>query len=367
MKTVRVGMIGSGFIADVHCRAIESLQGADVVAHCSPSEKSRRLFSERWRIAYTFPDHKRMLETVELDAVVVATPNHLHAPIALDAIEAGKHVIVEKPLCLTLEQADRMIDAARKKGVLVCYAEELCFVPKYVRVKELADGGAVGRVYRVNQVEKHQGPYSPWFWKIEEAGGGILMDMGCHSIEFARWLLGKPRVRAVTAFMDTVLHSDKTEMEDDVIIHLEFESGQTALLESSWALLGGMDSITHVFGTGGVIHADLLKGMGLKVYSSTGFGDSPDDNRGWSFPDYEWLWENGYPQQDEHFFHCMRSGGEPLEDARDGREVLEIMYACYASAAEGRTISLPYRPPAVEAPVEIWLRSRRDHKGPEDR
>ncbi|RME27961.1 MAG: gfo/Idh/MocA family oxidoreductase [Deltaproteobacteria bacterium] len=359
MKTIRVGMIGSGFIADVHCQAIARLPGAEVVAHCSPSEGSRRLFSERWKIPETYPDHRQMLASSELDAVVVATRNHLHAPIALDAISAGKNVILEKPLCLTLAEADEIIDAARQQGVLVCYAEELCFVPKYVRVKELVDKGAIGSVYRVNQVEKHEGPYSPWFWKVKEAGGGILMDMGCHSIEFARWLLGKPRVRAVSAFMDTVLHSDKTEMEDDVVIHLEFETGQRALLESSWALLGGMDSITHVFGTAGVIHADLLKGMGLKMYSAAGFGNNPDSNRGWSFPDYEWLWENGYPQEDEHFFDCMRSGSEPLESAEDGRQVLEIMYACYASAAEGRTITLPYSPPDVAAPVEIWLQSKR--------
>jgi len=300
-----------------------------------------------------------MLDKTDIDAVIVGVPNYLHASIAGDIIETGRHVIIEKPLCLSLAEADQIIEQARKKGVLVCYAEELCFAPKYVRAKEIADEGAVGDVYRVSQVEKHEGPYSPWFWQAEKAGGGILMDMGCHSIEFARWFLGKPRVRAVSAWMDTVLHKDKTEMEDDVIILLEFETGQTALLESSWALLGGMDSITHVFGKQGVIHADLLKGMGLNVYSLQGYGDYAPGARGWTFPDYEWNWNNGYPQEDGHFFDCMRTGSEPSESGTDGRQVLEIMLACYASAAEGRRIELPYTPPNdIKTPVDIWLRSR---------
>ncbi|HUU00905.1 MAG TPA: Gfo/Idh/MocA family oxidoreductase [Myxococcota bacterium] len=359
MKEIKVGIIGSGFIAGVHCDAIAGLQGARVAAHCDTDRERGAAFVKTRKIEDTFPDHKSMLEEADIDAVIVGVPNFLHASLAVDIIETGRHVIIEKPLCLTLAEADRIIERARKKGVLVCYAEELCFVPKYVRAKQIADGGGVGDVYRVSQVEKHEGPYSPWFWQAEKAGGGILMDMGCHSIEFARWFLGKPRVRAVSAWMDTVLHKDKTEMEDDVIILLEFETGQTALLESSWALLGGMDSITHVFGKQGVIHADLLKGMGLNVYSLQGYGDYAPAARGWTFPDYEWNWNNGYPQEDSHFFDCMRNGSEPSESGQDGRQVLEIMMACYASAAEGRRIELPYTPPeGIKTPVEIWLRSR---------
>jgi myo-inositol 2-dehydrogenase / D-chiro-inositol 1-dehydrogenase len=359
MKEIKVGIIGSGFIAGVHCDAIAGIEGARVSAHSDIDRERGAAFAKARKIEYSFSDHKRMLNEAEIDAVIVGVPNYLHASIAIDIIETGRHVIIEKPLCLTLAEADRIIERAHKKGVLVCYAEELCFVPKYVRAKQIASGGAVGEVYRVSQTEKHEGPYSPWFWQVEKAGGGILMDMGCHSIEFARWFLGKPRVQAVSAWMNTVLHKDKTEMEDDVIILLEFESGQTALLESSWALLGGMDSITHVFGTQGVIHADLLKGMGLNVYSQQGYGDYAPGARGWTFPDYEWNWNNGYPQEDSHFFDCMRNGSEPGEKGEDGRQVLEIVMACYASAAEGRRIELPYSPPDdIKTPVEIWLRSR---------
>jgi myo-inositol 2-dehydrogenase/D-chiro-inositol 1-dehydrogenase len=363
MREIKVAIAGTGAIARVHCQAIKEGGGGRVVAVWGRNGEKAAEFARLQEIPEHFSDFGRMLKQSPAEAVIICTPNHTHAELALEAARAGKHLIIEKPLCLTLEEAEQIIDVCRRQGVLAGYAEELCFVPKYLRAKELADGGALGRVYRVSQVEKHDGPYSPWFWQVEQAGGGILMDMGCHAIEFARWFLGKPKVRAVTAWMDTVLHGDKTSMEDDVIILLEFEGGQTALLESSWALLGGMDSIVHVFGTKGVLHVDLLKGMGLRLYSAEGYGDWPAANRGWTFPDYAWCWQNGYPQEDAHFFECMRTGSQPLESADDGKTVLEIMLACYASAAGGRRIELPYRPPAgVRYPVEIWLRSRRGKK-----
>ncbi|MBN2494380.1 MAG: Gfo/Idh/MocA family oxidoreductase [Deltaproteobacteria bacterium] len=359
MKEIKIGIVGSGFIADVHARSFLEVPGARVAAHCDVDTQRGRDFAARQRIERSFADYSSMLADGGVDAVVLGVPNCLHAEMALEAARAGKHVIVEKPLCLRLEEADQMIATCREAGVLLCYAEELCFCPKYVRAKEIADEGAIGKVYRVKQEEKHAGPYSQWFFEPEAAGGGILMDMGCHSIEFARWALGKPAVKAVTCFMDTVLHGERGPLEDDVVMLLEFDGGQTALLESSWALLGGMESVTSLLGTAGVIHADLLRGQGLKVFSAQGYGDYKPAAQGWTFPDYEWLFNNGYPQEDRHFVECMRDGSQPSESGEDGKAVLEIMLACYASAAEGRRIELPYVPPDdIGVPVEIWLRAR---------
>jgi predicted dehydrogenase len=111
--------------------------------------------------------------------------------MALDAAVAGKHIICEKPLCKTLEEADMMIDACKAKGVLLLYAEELLFAPKYVRAKVLLDEGAVGTPFLVNQSEEHSGPHMPWFLGVNRSYGGLMLDMGCHSIEFTRWVLGK--------------------------------------------------------------------------------------------------------------------------------------------------------------------------------
>jgi predicted dehydrogenase len=130
-------------------------------------------------------------------------------------------------------------------------------------------------------------------------------------------------------------------------------------VEASWALKGGMDSTLEIFGTRGVVYADLLKGMGLRAFSEKGFKDQPDLGKGWVYPEYDVLWNNGYPQEDRHFIDCMRSGATPEESGEDGLAVLEIMLAAYHSAGLGRKINLPFRPKGLTVPpVDLWLHPR---------
>ena len=135
----------------------------------------------------------------DIDLITVCAPNDVHHRITIDAARAGKHVICEKPLAVTLAEADEMIAACRQAGVKLMYAEELCFAPKYVRAKQLADEGALGRITLVKQSEKHDGPHAPWFWDMSRVGGGVTFDMGCHASEFVRWVLDKPEIAAAVA------------------------------------------------------------------------------------------------------------------------------------------------------------------------
>ena len=109
-----------------------------------------------------------MLAEPDIEMVTIAAPNALHAQMTIDAANAGKHVVCEKPLCMTLEEADHMIDVCRRQGVLLMYAEELFFTPKYVQAKQMADEGAFGKVHLVKQSEKHFGPHGDWFWDVEQ-------------------------------------------------------------------------------------------------------------------------------------------------------------------------------------------------------
>ena len=131
-----------------------------------------------------------MLDLKEVDLVVLGVPNDLHCELTCLAAEAGKHVVVEKPMALNLLECDRMIAACQRASVMLGYAEELCFAPKYVRLKQLITEGALGKVHLVKQSEKHDGPHTGWFYNTERSGGGVTFDMGCHAIEFFRWLLG---------------------------------------------------------------------------------------------------------------------------------------------------------------------------------
>ncbi|MCR4318529.1 MAG: Gfo/Idh/MocA family oxidoreductase [Planctomycetes bacterium] len=358
-KNHRIGIVGSGWISQVHADSFAQIPEATITACYSRTKENAAKFAERNSIAKVHGTIDDLIADRNVDVVSVNTPNYQHAEVAIKAMNAGKHVIVEKPLALTLADADAMIDAAKKNGVILGYAEELVFVPKFVEARRLALAGGIGSVYFVKQMEKHAGPYSPWFFDRKFAGGGILMDMGCHAIEYCRFVLGRPGCTKVAAHAHTYLHQDKTDMDDHIVLHMEFETGQTALVESSWALKGGMDSTAEIYGTDGVIYADLLRGSGIRMYSENGVpGTGAGETRGWSFPTYEWLWENGYPQEMHHFLSCIESGETPLASAKDGRDVLEIMIAGYLSAGTGKTIELPLTKRYDCAPVDLWKNSK---------
>ncbi len=307
-KPVRVGLVGSQFVSSIHAEAFKSVAQAELWAVASPTERHAEQFARRFGIPHHFTDYRKMLEMDELDMVVLGCPNDLHCQVTVDAAAAGKHVVCEKPLCLNLAEADRMIDACRRAGVKLMYAEELCFAPKYVRLKKLLSDGALGRPTLLKQMEKHDGPHAPHFWDVRRSGGGVAMDMGCHAIEFFRWMLDKPKIVSVYAELALQVHTDKTQGDDNALIILEFENGCLALAEESWTKLGGMDDRAEVYGSGGVAFADLLRGISIETYSATGYDyavEKAGSTKGWSFTIYEEAWNYGFPQEMAHFVDCV--------------------------------------------------------------
>lgn len=356
MSQVGVGIVGSQFISSVHFEALQRVAAADVRGIASGTEEHALAFAEARGIPYWTADYRQLLERDDIDMVVLGIPNDLHCEVTEAAADAGKHVVVEKPLAPGLAQCDRMIAACDRANVKLMYAEELCFAPKYVRLKQLADEGALGDVFLVKQSEKHDGPHARWFWDVERSGGGVMLDMGCHGIEFARWMLGKPAIKSVYCDLKQGMHADKTKGDDTSILIIDFEGGATAYIEESWAKLGGMDDRAELHGTGGVAYADLLHGNAIETYSTTGYGyavEKAGSTKGWSFTMYEENWNYGFPQEFEHFVHCVRDDTEPSETGRDGRAVMEALFAAYASAGQGRRIDLPF-PTDAKSPYDLW-------------
>ena len=149
---VKVGVIGSQFQADIHLASIQQMsEEAEVVAVASPTPGNAETLARRYGVPRWFEDHRQLLAEPDIEMVTIAAPNHLHCQLTLDIASAGKHVVCEKPLCLTMEEADLMIGTCDQNGVLLMYAEELFFTPKYVRAKEIADQGGLGQVYLVNR------------------------------------------------------------------------------------------------------------------------------------------------------------------------------------------------------------------------
>lgn len=357
---VRVGIIGSRFQADCHAQAIRMIpDAAEVVAVASPTPGNAAHLAGRFGIPHHTTDYRELLSRPDIEMVTITSPNDLHATMTIEAARAGKHVVCEKPLCLTLDEADEMIDACRAAGVLLMYAEELFFTPKYVKAKQMADEGAFGRVYLVKQLEKHFGPHSEWFWDVSRSGGGALMDLGCHGIAFCSWFLGRPPVKSVMCDLATHVHGDRTTAEDHALCIVEFEGGARGLVENSWAKRGGMEDRVEVYGDGGVTYADLHMGNALPTYSEHGYGyavEKAPSTRGWSWPVFEEFWNYGFPQEMRHFARCVRGQESPISTGELGRDVLEVLFAAYHSAATGTRVDLPFRPPSGKTPFELWGR-----------
>lgn len=359
MNKVRVGLVGSQFISSIHAAALQAVPAAEIVAVASPTAGNARAFAARFGIPRHFADYHEMLRMDALDMVVLGLPNDLHCEATLAAAAAGKHVVCEKPLCLNLREADQMIAACRDARVKLMYAEELCFAPKYARLKRLLDTGALGKPTLVKQSEKHSGPHAAHFWDVERSGGGVALDMGCHAVEFFRWMLGKPRILSAYAQMGTQVHGDKTRGDDNALLIFEFAGGCWGLAEESWTKLGGMDDRAEVHGSGGVAYADLLRGNAIETYSATGYDyavEKAGTTVGWSFTMYEELWNYGFPQEFAHFVECVRDDKQPLETGEDGRAVLEAIFAAYQSAGSGRKVPLPLATDARK-PWDLWTAS----------
>lgn len=358
MNKTKVALLGAGFIAEIHAESYARfVPDAELVAVYSRTKQNAQTFADKHGIPHAFDSIEELLATVDCDVVDICVPNFQHYEACMAAARANKHVIIEKPLCFTLEQADEMIAACKANGKFLMYAEELCFAPKYERVRAIVESGAVGDIFMLKQAEQHSGPHSRWFYEADKAGGGVLMDMGCHAFAWFRWMLGNAPVKSVYADMSQVMHD--TDAEDHSLVMVEFEAPHgkvIGLAQNSWCKQGGMDDHMEILGTKGVAYGDLFRGNSSTVYSIDGYdyaSEKAGATHGWTFPIFEEAFNQGYPHELKHFIHCVRTGEQPLVTGEDGRAVLEILYAAYASAKLGRKVELPFHA-EVSKPWDLW-------------
>ncbi len=338
---VSVAILGSGFAADLHASAFSRVPGADVVAVCSPNAEHARTFAGRHAIPRWETDHSVLLREVDCSAVVLATPNSLHKTLGIDALLAGRDLICEKPLAGSVADAKELVDSAARLGRRIFYAEQLVHAPAYRRVFELIRGGSIGSPFFIRHRGAHSGPHSRWFYDSAAAQGGVMLDMSSHGVELVRFLYGKPRPSSVYAFARTVRHSGITHLEDDAMVALDFGEERRAVVESSWAQLGGLCDRLEVYGTAGHLIVDLSPGPAVLGFSQTGFGYAAEKASvapGWTPIAVDELTDLGYVAQAASIVGSLLSGQAPAETGEDGVRVLEILEAAYTSAAAGEVV-----------------------------
>lgn len=334
VKTIGIGLIGAGFAANIHADAYKRLSDVEVVAVYSRTAERAKKFAEDHGLKAWYTDMEKMLKRSDIDLVSVVIPNYLHAPAALKAIEYGKHVIIEKPFATSVDDAVKVITAAKKKDLKVMYAENMLFSPPIQRAKQIIDEGAIGDILIVEARESHSGTHSPYALKKEYCGGGALMNLGVHPIGVALWLINSP-VDRVYAEIGNLYH--KLEAEDHASLFVRFKNNCLATIHASYTVKGGMDDRVEIYGTDGSIYIDLLRTSPLKVYSEKGYSyvvEKASISTGWTSPSVDEVWQLGYSNEIEHFVNCVKEDKKPFPDGEFGKKVLEVVFAAYKSAEE---------------------------------
>ncbi|MBM6596293.1 Gfo/Idh/MocA family protein [Microvirga pudoricolor] len=340
-----IGIIGCGTIAERMIKAWHPhMRNARLVAASDINGGRVEHFKERFGVERGYAEESALLNDPDVDAVFVLTPNFLHAPQTIAAARAGKHVLCQKPLALTTDEASRMIDAAKENNVTLMAAFVKRFWPYYAAVRKLIDDGALGRVVSIRTQFSHSGigkyyvPASNWFNDRAKAGGGPLADLGVHHFDVMRWLVGA-EVDYVSAEM-TNSNGVSDALEDNAIVNLGFANGVVGQGYYSFTTVappGVTLERLEVYGTVGSVIVTLSHPGRVVVQYCTETG--PLANLGWvDLPVTEPVPAFGLMLQ--HFVDCIREGRQPVTVGEDGLRTVEIAEHAYISAKEGRRVSM---------------------------
>jgi len=332
-------IVGGGVIAPIHARAIQALPNAELraIVDVVPEVAEHRA-AEFGVEAYT--ELEPVLARPDIDVVCIATPSGLHATLGMQAARAGKHVIVEKPIDVTLEAADQLIATCRQTGVKLTVISQRRWDPGVQELKRALEAGALGDVFLADVVMKwyRSAAYyesAAWRGTWELDGGGALMNQGVHFVDLLLWLVGP--VERVYATCATVAHT--IPVEDLAVAHLRFRNGAVGVIEATTAAYPGFDERLEVTGTRGTVRVE--KGA-LTLW---GVPESPrqvaEQARPSAAADPGSLSSEGHRQQIADFLEAIEQDREPAVTPEQARAALELILAVYASARHGEPVTLP--------------------------
>lgn len=336
-KSHNITLLGAGLIGTFYTMTIHGQRSRDrIQTVCALTDDEARAFAQKWEIPRWTSDLAKAVRDPDTDLVIVGLPNNLHKKACLLAAEAGKAVLCTKPLARNAAEALEILNGVEKSGVFAGYLEDLVYTPKTLKSLASVKNGALGKILWVRSRETHPGPHSPWFWDKKIAGGGAIVDMGCHCIEIIRNFIGKDvKPVEVMCTADTLVHP--IQAEDSGIGLIRFENQAIGQFEVSWTFRGGMDLRDEVAGTEGTIWLDHFLRTGYEMFTAVGQGgyvaEKAEGDKGWLFPVGDEVHELGYVHMFGDMFDALDESRQPMETFRDGYVVNAIIDACYKSAA----------------------------------
>ena len=383
---VRVGIVGAGFVAHIHGEGYRHVHGVDVelVSVTAARAERAQTFAQRFGVKRAVADYRAVLDDPEVDLVDLCVPSHHHAAMAIAAAQAGKHVIVEKPLTgffgppdtpreemlrRALATADEVLAAARAAGVRLCYAENWVYAPPIQKARRLLAASG-GPILRLIGEESHSGTHAPVNKRWVTGGGGSLIGKGCHPLGGAlylkadegRRLRGVP-VRPVSVMAEVAQLTETAafraasprylnvvegaDVEDWGSMLITFDDGSVAQISAADTVLGGIRNFMTVYGAKAVVLCNINPNDVVQAYApeTTVFGDEYivekiETKAGWTAPQPDEDWTTGYPQEMQDFVECAALGREPLSGGALARDVTAVIYGAYLSAHSGRRVDL---------------------------
>jgi len=332
---VKIAITGTGYISVIHAQAAHSQEDAELAAVVSRNPTTSQAFADQFGVKRIYSTVEALLAEGGLDALVIGTPNALHAPQAIAALQAGVHVLVEKPMAMNGAEAEQMVAASQESGALLMVAHNWRFDEDVLWLKSQV--GRLGRIIRTKGYGVHTlwGP-SGWFTQRHLAGGGALADMGIHALDTARFLLDDPQPVSVYARIGT--YYKDFEVDDTGVVIVNWDNGAISYVESGWwqPHSDGPEAATQLYGTLGFgqlfptkLEIPNVKEEKLDVIDP-----------GFAFPRAEHCPQSIYDAQLAYFINCIQTGETPVPGGVEGLVNMQVVDAAYESAQTGKVVEL---------------------------
>ena len=347
MKTYGFGIIGCGMISQFHADGLAEVPNAKLIAVSSRTEANRQKMAAKYGCD-AHADYHELVQRQDIDIITIATPSGAHLEPALAAARAGKHVIVEKPIEITLDRCDTMIKACRESNVMLCGIFPYRFTPGARALKQAVDQGRFGRITlgdAYNKWYRNQNYYDrgAWrgTWKLD--GGGACMNQGIHAVDLIQWYMGP--VDTITAFTDCLTH-ERIEIEDTAVAAVRYKSGALGVIECATSVYPGFPRKIEIHGDKGAVimeqelfakwefedelpeDAEIRETLGLSTVTKSGAADPSD------------ITHVNFREEFNDFLTALEGGAIAPIDGFEARKALEIIMAMYQSGRTGQSVKL---------------------------
>jgi len=342
MRKLGFAVVGAGFIGQVHAEALSTVEQAELKAVYNRTAYRGKVLADKFHIDW-YDDFDELLMRDDIDVVTICTPSSLHGDFAIAAAEAGKHVIVEKPLDVTVKRCDQIIEAAEKSGVTLSVIYQNRFKDNVRAMRAALDEGRCGKIVLGDAQIKWYRPeeyFQGWKGTKEYDGGGALMNQGSHTIDLLQWMMGE--VEVVFGYVDTLVH--KIEVEDIGVAALRFKSGAQGIIEGSTAIYPGLDERLGIYGEDGTIEIE-----GNRIVTWRFRNEKKEDEKkrmigkneqGGGGSTATGIGLRNHGQQMREIINAILEGKEPLVDGKEARKSVAIIEAIYRASTSHSAVYL---------------------------